>query len=210
MTEIGIAERVTERVWAKKIAMMLGDELQALEGMAAISVETECPLRYSAALTNMNPIEGQDGYFSEEWIQTDCEFTTDILIWEKTGDPERYSWIPCVVIECKLNQVTTHDVLTYAAKADKHRSVFPYLRYGLLIGGMHWLPARVPLHGGGFDFTAAMCGEEKPDRFKPFLDVIASEIRASRMLYKMMTDRRNGERTRYSVLHRPLVAIEAR
>ncbi|MBT4483875.1 MAG: hypothetical protein HOC71_09385, partial [Candidatus Latescibacteria bacterium] len=57
-------------------------------------------------------------------------FQTDLCVFEQI---EADVNIPRVVLEFKTN-ISTHDVITYSAKARKHKQVYPYLRYGLVIG----------------------------------------------------------------------------
>jgi len=56
-------------------------------------------------------------------------FQTDLLIIRKNNK------LPLVVLETKYGGFSTHDVLTYSSKAQKHKEVYPYLRYGLVVGG---------------------------------------------------------------------------
>ena len=58
-------------------------------------------------------------------------YQTDLLVFDRVANEE---WIPRVVVECKLGNITTHDALTYSTKASTHKQVHPYLRYGILIG----------------------------------------------------------------------------
>ena len=58
----------------------------------------------------------------------DSAFQTDLCVFEKTKDVK----LPRVVLEFK-GKITTHDVLTYSAKARKHKQVYPYLRYGVVV-----------------------------------------------------------------------------
>ncbi len=58
-------------------------------------------------------------------------FQTDLLIIRKD------TRFPLVVIETKYNGFSTHDVLTYSTKAQKHKEIYPYLRYGLVVGGIN-------------------------------------------------------------------------
>jgi hypothetical protein len=51
-------------------------------------------------------------------------YQTDLLISERLDDGE--DWTPRVVVEFKLGSVTTHDALTYSAKAATHKNVHPY------------------------------------------------------------------------------------
>ena len=77
-------------------------------------------------------------------------FQTDVLI-EKRGDP-----IPLVVIELKYGAFTSHDVITYSAKAARHKEVYPYLRYGFVVVGMEALSRKFLTHNAGFDFALAL------------------------------------------------------
>ena len=85
-------------------------------------------------------------------------YQTDILIVEELpGDRS----LPRVVIEVKLS-VTTHDALTYSAKAATHKQGHPYLRYGILIAKLRSVPRRLIWHGSNFDFMATWRAEERP------------------------------------------------
>ena len=65
-------------------------------------------------------------------------FETDLCVFETVGsEPVK---IPRVVMEFKQG-LSTHDVLTYSAKATRHKQVYPYLRYGLVIGKEEFLLA---------------------------------------------------------------------
>ncbi len=72
-------------------------------------------------------------------------FETDLLISDSN--------VPLVAIELKLGHFTTHDVLTYSTKATKHKEVFPYLRYGFVVGGLKKIQNRFFTHNSGFDFA---------------------------------------------------------
>jgi hypothetical protein len=56
-------------------------------------------------------------------------FQTDLCVFEEKKED---LFIPRVVMEFK-GSITTHDVLTYSAKARKHKQVYPYLRYGIIL-----------------------------------------------------------------------------
>ena len=75
-------------------------------------------------------------------------FQTDILI--KKGD------LPLLVIEVKYGGFSTHDVLTYSTKAIKHKEIYPYLRYGFIVGGASVITNKFFTHNVGFDFALAM------------------------------------------------------
>ena len=70
--------------------------------------------------------------------------------------------VPRVVAEVKFRRrpkdpgVTTHDVIAYSEKARLIRTVYPYLRYGLILGGFQGIPGRAVRLGQGFDFIFAI------------------------------------------------------
>ena len=74
---------------------------------------------------------------------------TDLLVFEKTDIIK-----PRIIIESKINSVTTHDAITYIYKAQTHKNVTPYIRYGIMLGNRkHYpLPGRLFRHGTNFDF----------------------------------------------------------
>jgi hypothetical protein len=65
------------------------------------------------------------------------------------------------VIELKSGTFSTHDVITYSWKAQRHKQVYPYLRYGFAVIGLEALGRRFITHNEGFDFALAL-----PDRTK--------------------------------------------
>lgn len=105
-------------------------------------------------------------------------FQTDLCVFE---DKTPEIAIPRVVIEFKTG-ITTHDVLTYSAKAVKHKQIYPYLRYGVLASSEKTVPSRVFTHNEGLDFFAAVAGLQE-DEFKSFFtSLLQSEIEASKRL----------------------------
>jgi hypothetical protein len=96
-------------------------------------------------------------------------------------------YIPLVVIEIKYGGLTTHDVLTYSAKALKHKDIYPYLRYGLVLGGLKSIPNRFFVHNQGFDFALALeiDNEKLLNQDSGLLNnVIVEQLKASEMLLK--------------------------
>jgi hypothetical protein len=131
-------------------------------------------------------------------------YETDILIFEQLNEKE---WKPRIIIETKINSVTTHDAITYSQKSQTHKNVHPYLRYGILIGNMEnkSLPGRLFRHGQHFDFMQSW------ERFKPkdkewsmLIKVLKMEYEASLTLEEIIFNSRSRNRKKYSLLHRPL------
>jgi len=65
------------------------------------------------------------------------KYETDLIICQNLSENE---WKPRIIIEGKLNSVTTHDAITYSQKAATHKNVHPFLRYGILIGNRKHFP----------------------------------------------------------------------
>jgi hypothetical protein len=75
-------------------------------------------------------------------------FQTDVLV-SKAG-------ILLVVVELTSGSFSTHDVITYSWKAQRHKQVYPYLRYGFAVVGLEALGRRFVTHNEGFDFAVAL------------------------------------------------------
>ena len=105
-------------------------------------------------------------------------FQTDVCIFEEVSADVT---IPRVVLEFKAN-LSTHDVLTYSAKARRHKQVYPYLRYGLVIGNETTIPGRFFTHNEALDFCVAG-GSFKKNRLQElFARLLGQEVKASRAL----------------------------
>lgn len=87
-------------------------------------------------------------------------FQTDILI-RTTKAPRvvlelKWGTGPCDEGDAGGRGFSTHDVLTYSAKARRHKEVYPYLRYGFVVGNAFHLGQKFFAHGSAFDFGAAI------------------------------------------------------
>ena len=132
------------------------------------------------------------------------DYQTDLLVSEEETDQK---WTPRLVIEVKINSVTTHDVITYSQKAAEHKIVHPYLRYGILVGNRqhHPLPGLLFRHGIHFDFMLSWeTFEPSTNEFKDLIDLIVEEVEISRNLEDIFFNSRSKKRARYTFLHRPL------
>jgi hypothetical protein len=108
-------------------------------------------------------------------------FQTDICIFEQINDVK----LPRVVIEFKTG-ISTHDVLTYSAKAGNHKRIYPYLRYGLLISELDAIPKRVFIHNESLDFVIAAEKYKGENTLRSFTkELLDKEIGISRTLDKI-------------------------
>lgn len=131
-------------------------------------------------------------------------YETDILVYEQLDET---TWKPRVVIETKLSSVTTHDAITYSQKAQTHKYVHPYLRYGILIGNReHYpLPGRLFRHGQHFDFMLSWQSHSpKKNEMKRLIEIVNNEIHASKTLDEILFNSRSKNREKFTSLHRPL------
>ena len=129
-------------------------------------------------------------------------YQTDLVVFDILGDGTR---IPRVVVEGKLGSVSSHDGITYSAKAATHKHVHPYLRYGILIGKHNAIPARLVRHGAHFDFMATWAkARATRTEWRRFCLLISDELDASRALQALLATNRSKVRRKYTLLHRPL------
>ena len=70
--------------------------------------------------------------------------------------PRTEAAIPLVAVELKSGSFSTHDVITYSWKAECHKQVYPYQRYGFAVVGLEILGRRFVTHNEGFDFAVAL------------------------------------------------------
>ena len=185
----------SEKQWVASLLDSLREGLgEAAKEGGSIRVESGHRLSYAYEVLAYGP----DG----EADPRSAGYETDILISDVRADA---TWTPRVVIECKTGSVTTHDALTYSAKASTHKHVHPYLRYGILIGNYgEALPARLVRHGAYFDFMTVWSSEGGSAlEWRSLLDVLREEIAASRTLQDVLTDR-SWSKKKYRLLHRPL------
>jgi len=108
-------------------------------------------------------------------------FQTDICIFELVEGVE----FPRVAIEFKP-RITTHDILTYSAKAGKHKKIYPCLRYGLLASELASIPGKFFIHNESIDFFIAAKKYTGETGVKPFAKkLIEKELEISRVLEKI-------------------------
>src|SRR5438045_2919486 len=125
-------------------------------------------------------------------------FQTDLCVFERINDEIH---IPRVVMEFKLN-LSTHDVLTYSSKARKHKQVYPYLRYGIVVSNEKRVPGRFFTHNEGLDFCVA-AGSFKTNRVHEILaSILRDEVASSRLLEAIAFDKTEAQIYRNEILLR--------
>lgn len=186
---------VTEEEWTKGMARYVRKALNEIpDNTCQVEIGKRIPYAYEIRSYNLE----------DDPNPTEYPFETDLLILDRESE-ER--WKPRVIVEAKLKGISTHDAITYSQKAHSHKTVHPYLRYGVIIGDRkkRALPGRLYRHGAHFDFMMSFesrrpTGQEKDE----FLEIIRTEIDASRKLEKIIYDNRKHDRDRYTILHKKL------
>ncbi len=190
---------MNEKSWSNSIVGKIQKAIDQYEANLVVKSGQRLPYAYEILK-----------YAGQEPEVTKTVYETDLLIYEQWPDQ---AWKPRLIIEVKINSVNTHDAITYSQKASAHKTVHPYLRYGILLGNRkHYaLPGRLFRHGAYFDFMLSWKKfNPSPDEFKDLIDLIRSEIKTSRNLEEIIFDSRNQNRKRYTFLHRPLKLKEGK
>ena len=140
------------------------------------SVQRGAVLLYQ--ITVDNQLQPLDVKFIRNPVRGNSAFQTDLCVFEKKNSDVS---IPRVVMEFKTT-ITTHDVLTYSAKATKHKQVYPYLRYGIIASAETSVPGRLFTHNESLDFCAAVKGLDD-EQLKAFFEkLLSQEVETSRKL----------------------------
>lgn len=111
-------------------------------------------------------------------------FEQDVLIYE-CPEADGHRVVPRVVAEVKFNGVHTHDAIVYSEKARRIRTVYPYLRYGLILGGFQKIPGRVLRLGQGFDFIFAVSYPFIVQQVQACQTAFTEEVQTSRDLARI-------------------------
>jgi len=154
---VEVAREVAERILPSPLLVKRGAALLyqvTVDNQLSITVNVKQPTRGSSA------------------------FQTDLCIFEKKSEEVT---IPRVVLEFKT-RISTHDVLTYSAKATKHKQVYPYLRYGIVASDETAVPGRLFTHNESLDFCATVAGLDGKKLEDFFASLLAAEVESSRRL----------------------------
>jgi len=185
---------MTEKAWVLSFRDRLQRAMLQLSPKLFIEVGRKVPYAQEVLTYSSDEIDSHHS----------MKYETDILIGQKIS---RDQWSPRVIIEGKIESVTTHDAITYSQKSATHKSVHPYLRYGILLGnrGHYPLPGRLFRHGAHFDFMLSWQGFKPTiSEWRRFVDFLEDELAASRHLEEIIFNSRSKNRKPYTLLHRPL------
>jgi hypothetical protein len=139
-----------------------------------LSIESKASLLYQVTVDNFLKI----GVDPKAPKRGQSAFQTDLCVFEEKSESIK---IPRVVIEFKTG-LSTHDIITYNAKAKRHKQIYPYLRYGLMIANESRVPGRFFNHNEAIDFCVALAEYKKNTLHETIATVLQKEVDASRLL----------------------------
>lgn len=184
-----------ERAWVETVKSDIEKALKRKN----ILVQTGRRLPYALHISGYPNNAGEPDFTKPEQGEL-YPYQTDLLILERQSDGK--NWVPRVVVEFKLGDVSTHDALTYSAKAATHKNVHPYLRYGIVVGNFSRpVPRRLIRHGHHFDFMLTLGSKKLSDAHrKQLVQLLTDEVTASQELSKLYS-----RAIKPTLLHRKLV-----
>lgn len=149
-----------------------------------LKVDRGAPLLYQVTVDNNLKIMNPENVRAPK--RGSSAFQTDLCIFEqKTSEV----WLPRVVFEFKTG-ITTHDVFTYGVKAQKHKSIYPYLRYGIVASDESNVPGRFFTHNNGLDFCLCTYGLDDGALNLAVLNLVGGELETSHTLESITFDRK--------------------
>lgn len=180
----------------KSYTINLVDKLRPL--FSGYELETGISIFYSLYIDEAGNIPINQNENGEPTRGKGTGFEQDILLYERvTGQT---NIVPRVAVEMKFGGVTTHDALVYSEKARRLRYVYPYLRYGFLIGDVAILPPRLLRLGTDFDFILRMSNPPGDEEIKQFSSLLKEEIDTSKKLGQVFS-----RQTRVELLRRKII-----
>ncbi len=157
----------------------LKDKIQEILADSQYEVKTGKNLIYKVIVNPQGKYEPKE---AENPMRGNYAFQTDLLIMKKDKQ------LPLVVIETKYKSFSTHDILTYSTKAQKHKEIYPYLGYGLVVGGINVIQNRFFTHNSGFDFALALKRINDFSLIKLGM-IIKDQINNAELLLDIITDK---------------------
>lgn len=142
-----------------------------------LTIQRGAALLYQVTVNNKLDIEVDP----KKPMRGQSAFQTDLCVFENIDAKTK---IPRVVLEFKPG-LSTHDVLVYSAKARKHKQIYPYLRYGLVIGSEKRVPGKFFTHNEALDFCVAASSYRSNRLHEIIAGLLEAEVRSSRQLEKV-------------------------
>ncbi len=171
MTEKGFTQELIAAVSSHIIGANIGSGISVLYEMP---IDPDGVVRMGVDTDTGEPLRGKGTGFEQ-----------DILIYEEKTKGHT-TVIPRVIAEVKFGGVTTHDAIVYSYKAECIKRIYPFCRYGMILGGMKTIPGRVLRHGRNFDYISAIAYPFLHNQIEEVGIMLAEELRISRLTWAIM------------------------
>jgi hypothetical protein len=162
------------------------------------SIDTKRSLLYAISFDDAGELQLGQNDDHEPMRGGGTGFEQDLLIFERRPGGDT-SIIPRVSVELKFGGVSTHDSIVYSEKARRIRAIYPFVRYGLILGGLDCIPGRTLRLGTEFDFVLAVPARISTSALGRVANLVRRELRLSRRLTAILRGR-----TKVVALHRSL------
>lgn len=166
---------VAESSFVETAKTFIAEGLKGLND-PSLTVEKGAVLLYQVTVDNNLRVMGEDQIRHPK--RGDSAFQTDLCVFEERS---KDVLLPRVVLEFKTS-ITTHDILTYSAKATKHKQIYPYLRYGLVASNEDRVPGRFFTHNEGLDFCLSLRRLSEESIRATLMKLVNAELDCSRQL----------------------------
>lgn len=183
----------------KSYTKALVDELRP--SFPGYELETGVSIFYSLYIDEAGNIPINQNENGEPIRGNGTGFEQDILLYERVSGQTNI--VPRVAVEMKFGGVTTHDAIVYSEKARRLRYVYPYLRYGFLIGDVATLPPRLLRLGTDFDFILRMSNPPLDGEKNQFTKLLKEEIETSKKLGRVFSRQTSVELLRRKIIIEP-------
>jgi hypothetical protein len=160
------------------------------------SIETKRSLLYAVSFADNGKLQLGQNQEKEPTRGGGTGFQQDLLVFERAADGDT-AIVPRVSVELKFARISTHDGIVYSEKARRIRSIYPYVRYGLILGGMSTIPGRTLRLATEFDFILAVPAKLSSQALSRVAKLLRGELRLSQRLTSVL----NGTR-KIGLLHR--------
>jgi hypothetical protein len=175
-----LGKELTELQFTKELIKTLSPVLIDAKIDSGISVLYEMPIDDDGVVCmGVNADTGQ------AYRGKGTGFEQDILVYEEKLKGNT-TIMPRVIAEVKYGRVTTHDAIVYSYKAECIKRIYPFCRYGMILGGMKTIPGRVLRHGRAFDFIFTLAYPFLPDQISEIGAMFLSELETSRLTGAVM------------------------
>ena len=92
------------------------------------------------------------------------------------------------MVELKFGGFSTHDIITYSQKAVRHKEIYPYLRYGFVVGGSTSLSKKFLTHNQGIDFAMSVSSLDTKGECAALIQLVERQIEDAQRLVELMRD----------------------